>query len=188
MDKISYGNLDICPESLARTPSAQAKKLIESRPSSHEVKQSIRKSHAEEIRDFEEQNAAIDNQLEEHRVGTGDSFHEQDREMSERSFEIPDSASADAASTKDAEVQTPTRLIRRSPRIRTTSRAKVHGKASKMSLVSAGSEDTIEFQNLPTSSDELNPLGRMRKRFHQFLDDAFNVMGKIINMYNHRTN
>jgi hypothetical protein len=173
MDKISFGNLDICPESLARTPSAHAKKVIESRPSSHEQKKRGRTS--EEA--FKEESSAPDAMRD---FKSESNFPEQDRDMSEKSFEITDSASIDVASTRDAEAQTPTRLIRKSPRVRTSPKHRKYVKSPKMSLLTTKSEEKVVFHDYNSSSEDLNPLGRMRKRFHEFLDDAFSVMGKLI--------
>lgn len=162
-DKISFGNLEIYTDTPSRPASAQLKQIL-SRPSSHEGKKSQAINHPHENIFFGENQTTT--------------AHEQDRELSEKSFD--GSGSGEDVDKKDAQVQTPTRLKRRqSPRVRTSPKHKSSrgNKASKMSLISTESEEAVDFHNLPFSSQEINPIGRIRKRFHQFLDDAFNVMG-----------
>jgi len=168
MEKISFGNLDICNDSLARTPSAHAKKVIDSRPSSHD-----KKAQGSFRQPYE---SAAANALDDFRAELN--FPEQDRDLSEKSFEITDSASMDVTSTRDAEAQTPTRLNRRSPRVRTSPKHRKHIRSPRMSQITSQSEERVVFHDYNSSTEELNPLGRMRKRFHEFLDDAFSVMGK----------
>jgi hypothetical protein len=171
-DKISFGNLEIYTNTDARPSSAQVRKIL-SRPSSHEVKKSLKQRSSDQP----------------HKTPV-DIHQQQDRELfSEKSFDVSESEDGEETDKKDAEVQTPTRLKQQrrqsSPRLRTSPKHKstrAAKKASKMSLISTESEEAVDFTNLPfaSSSEEINPIGRIRKRFHQFLDDAFNVMGMYI--------
>ena len=190
MDKISFGNLDVYQDSLARPISAKARKLLPkyAPPYSLDVKGisksqqraggkdvSERKQHRESMekedttaREITEEEAEIIIEQQETK-----SVFEQDRDI-EESLEHVQSTFAEPA-TKDAEVQTPTRK----PRPKAKPRKRV-SQLSTESLVSTESEETVYVHEFESSPDDLNPMGKMRKRFHQFLDDAFNIMGKIV--------
>lgn len=131
------------------------------------------------------------------RSGGGGS-REQDRDLSEKSFELRDSpvsrkspATSPGVDTKDAQVQTPTRISktashkqRAAPKPRKSWRGSPGGGGE--SVLSTESEEIVEVHHINTGMpEEQNPLGRMRKRFHQFLDDAFNVMGNQCNQQEH---
>ncbi|CAL8071589.1 unnamed protein product [Orchesella dallaii] len=199
-DAISLGNLDICQDSIAKTPSEYAKRMVPWKRPGSAIPGSSAKSKSqiygvsdsgggrrpgsrlalpetiEEIPSFD---------LTEEDEGT--TAREQDRDLSEKSFEMKDSPQKSTGSpppdTKDAQVQTPTRIsktashkARAAPKPRKNWRGSPAGPSE--SVISTESEEIVEVHHINSSmSDDQNPLGRMRKRFHQFLDDAFNVMG-----------
>lgn len=178
-DKIRYDNLDLSQDPLARNMSDEARRLIQqSRARSTtpgdlsigglkntEIEQKPKPAHRRRV-----SGVTSAEQL------TSD---EQDRELSESLEQIPEAQKKPG--TKDAQVQTPTRIRGVKTKAKPVPKSKASRSSSKLStesLLSTESEETIEIKESESLS-EANPLGKMRKRFHQFLDDAFNVMGKL---------
>jgi len=176
-DQISYGNLDVCLDEVAKTPSDNARRLMGARPKSSGLK---KRKTAIGMRLPETIDEISDIPSEE------SSSHEQDRDLSEKSFDT----SMLPGFKKDAQVQTPTKEVGMDFIARKqTLGSRRHREANPTSseernvpdvTVSTESEEIVELHHIDSSSgDSSNPLGRMRKRFHQFLDDAFNVMGEL---------
>lgn len=160
-DAISLGNLDIFQEPVAQTPSEYAKRLVPwKRPGSAVAAQtSPPPGSTRGIQTIEEK----------------------DREISEHSESSPQAAAP--IDTKDAGVQTPTRISKTAGyKQRASAKPRKSWKSpggEAGDVISTESEEIVEVHHI--GGGEENPLGRMRKRFHQFLDDAFNVMGNQCN-------
>ncbi|CAG7785990.1 unnamed protein product [Allacma fusca] len=174
VDKISYGDLEVSQEAIARPISAKARKFL---PKAPPMSGSAEESSLAGLKqDDRRKPETLGKEIPE-TIGESDdvfddetrSVHEQDRDLSE-STEQAQSTPLEH-STKDAQVQTPTRRFKP----RTRRRGKHH---SSESLISTESEEMIQVHELDSLSSDSNPMGKMRKRFHQFLDDAFNVIGK----------
>lgn len=196
-DKVTLGHLDMCEDTVAQPISDEAKKLMSKASSTQRPASSTRKPKVESSKKKSKRNNGLQlpetiAELSDTQNNSGDedesSLGEQDREISESLQTVHAML---GSPTKDAQVQTPTKRSKGGLKVRGKIKPKPKPRSfgsgatgvpqvSSESLLSTESEEIIELHHLEDSSSETtNPLGKMRRRFHQFLDDAFNVIGKV---------